>query len=161
VLPRVPSKAHPTLESLVTSGMGGDGWLVKNSDGRDSVIRMYNYADKKNVLCARASSGPLKLRIDVEHGGLPMSVCEVPCPWGRCAAGRDLLRGNVEFALDGEAMPHAALSDDKQPKNLHAMIEQHTCFIVAQAVTAGRHELSVTPKIKEGNYVFLSHVIHY
>ena len=61
----------------------------------------------------------------------------------------------------GEALPDARLADDKQPRNLHAMIEQHTCFIIAQAVTAGRHELVVTPKIQEGNYVFLSHVIHY
>ena len=112
----------------------------------------------KMVLAGAASSGPLKMRLAVKHGGLPIAVCEVPCPWGRCPKGRLQLRKNAEFFLDGA--PLADLGDG--PKEFAALIEKDTCFVVAKDVRAGEHELEVRAKSSSGNdYVAMSHVLFF
>lgn len=117
------------------------------------VSAEYGYVDLKMVLSATPKDGPITLKFDVEHPDRPVTLCEVPCPWGRCKQQRVPMQGNVKIEFDGTVVTNFP--------NVKPFTTKDTCFVVVAAASKGEHRLTVTPTCGEANNVIFSHLLHY
>ena len=105
------------------------------------------------VLSGYPGDGPITLKFNVEHADRPVTLCEVPCPWGRCKQQRVPMQGNIKIEFDGKEI--------KDFPNLKPFTQKDMCFVVVASASEGEHRLSVTATGGENNNVIFSHLIHY
>jgi hypothetical protein len=157
LLPRVEGAA-PFLEDLV---VGQRTWRLVDGDGRTGVNNKFGYVDGKMALNGDAKTGPLRLRFEATQHNLPLAVCQVPCPWGRCKGGRVVLEGHASFALDGDELPAAQFATASAPGPFRALVAKDLCFVVAKQVPKGEHTLTITPTAPPANSIIVSHLIYF
>mmetsp|Transcript_97082 Transcript_97082/g.277793 ORF Transcript_97082/g.277793 Transcript_97082/m.277793 type:complete len:436 (+) Transcript_97082:419-1726(+) len=131
----------------------GHKWQIIDGDGRAKVSAEYGYVDLKMVLSAYPKDGPITLKFNVEHPDLPVTLCEVPCPWGRCKQQRVPMLGNVKIEFDGTVITDFP--------NVKPFTQKDMCFVVVASALKGEHRLTVTAAGGENNNVIFSHLIHY
>jgi len=142
--------------ALEAAASGSRTWQLRRDNKFARAIATFGYLDEKILLAGTKADGEVHVAIKATHDGLPLVACEAPCPWGRCPAGRAPLRPNSRWTLDGAALRVPA----EAPARLRLFDVKDTCFVVAEAISAGDHVLGLSATVESG-YVGLSHVIFY
>ena len=157
LLPRVEGAA-PFLESMV---VGKNKWRMVDGDGRAGVNKKFGYVDGKKALNGDVASGPLQVRFTTTEDKLPLAICQVPCPWGRCKGGRVILEGNAAFMLDEVELPPSGFATAASPGPYKVLVQKDMCFVIAKEVSKGTHTLTITPTAPEGSSIIVSHLIYF
>ena len=118
----------------------------------------------------RQGVGVHLLPVETTVANTPVAVCELPCPWGKCPAGRGSLLDAVEYQI-GTVVPRRmvaryppALAAPPSSPLLLLLHRSKVCFEVApryhgeNGLSVGTHiiRLRVT---KKDTYVLLTHLI--
>lgn len=151
----------PTAPKLTDLAREGHRWDLIDVDGRKPEADRFGYVDLKMGLSGSSESGELVFDFTTEHDNMPVSICQVPCPWGRCKKGRAVLEGNVQFELDGSHLNEKDFPAVDKPGEFQPLVNKGTCFVIAKSIPKGNHALKITVTAPGGDAVVVSHLIHF
>ena len=124
-------------------------WRMVDGDGRAGVNKKFDMSMEK-ALNGDVASGPLQVRFTTTEDKLPLAICQVPCPWGRCKGGRVILEGNAAFMLD-EVSSSIWLCDCGFPGPYKVFCSKRYVFCDRKGGLEGHASfLTITPTAPEG-----------
>mmetsp|Transcript_29860 Transcript_29860/g.86955 ORF Transcript_29860/g.86955 Transcript_29860/m.86955 type:complete len:505 (-) Transcript_29860:28-1542(-) len=169
---KVVDRRHGGLEPLPADDPSAVGaWQLAVPPWEASAVLAWSkthagYLSQPWGLYGTATSGWLRLNVDISEHGAPVAMCEARCPSPSCSKDRGSLKTDVQFEIDGEPA-QGRWGTKEAASRLAYLVSGKSCVQIAPksrsrtyadgGLSRGRHTLGVrVSSKKEGLYILVT-----